>query len=394
MQGHSGGGEGAEVVYALRNEDTLAKGILDAIGDAGQIKRSYYQRRLPEDPSKDYYYIQRLTGNTEPVLIEYGFIDNKNDLYKLQNNLLDYGEAVVKAVTNYIGVPYTKPSQTPDNNIYIVKKGDSLYSIASKYGITVNELKAANNLTSNLLNVGQTLIIPTSLPDTSVPGEYTVYTVKNGDTLYRIASEFGISVNDIIDFNQLTSTGLIIGQQLLIPNKSGSTSETVIYTIMPGDSLWKISQLCNITVDEIVRLNNLSTTVIQPGDTLKLPGTCNFEGNGNDNNNNNNNDNDNTNGNEIKHVVTNNETLYSIARKYGTTVNDIMNINNLTSNLLTIGQILLIPNTSGYINYYVQPNDSLYSIARKYNTTVDAIKRLNNLTSDLLTINQLLLIPS
>lgn len=392
---NSSGGEGAEVVYALRNEDTLAKGILDAIGDAGQIKRSYYQRRLPEDPSKDYYYIQRLTGNTEPVLIEYGFIDNKNDLYKLQNNLLDYGEAVVKAVTNYIGVPYTKPSQTPDNNIYIVKKGDSLYSIASKYGITVNELKAANNLTSNLLNVGQTLIIPTSLPDTSVPGEYTVYTVKNGDTLYRIASEFGISVNDIIDFNQLTSTGLIIGQQLLIPNKSGSTSETVIYTIMPGDSLWKISQLCNITVDEIVRLNNLSTTVIQPGDTLKLPGTCNFEGNGNDNNNNNNNnDNDNTNGNEIKHVVTNNETLYSIARKYGTTVNDIMNINNLTSNLLTIGQILLIPNTSGYINYYVQPNDSLYSIARKYNTTVDAIKRLNNLTSDLLTINQLLLIPS
>lgn len=368
----------------------MAKGILDAIGEAGQIKRSYYQRRLPEDPSKDYYYIQRLTGNTEPVLIEYGFIDNKNDLYKLQNNLLDYGEAVVKAVTNYIGVPYTKPSQTPDNNIYIVKKGDSLYSIASKYGITVNELKAANNLTSNLLNVGQTLIIPTSLPDTSVPGEYTVYTVKNGDTLYRIASEFGISVNDIIDFNQLTSTGLIIGQQLLIPNKSGSTSETVIYTIMPGDSLWKISQLCNITVDEIVRLNNLSTTVIQPGDTLKLPGTCNFEGNGNDNNN----DNDNTNGNEIKHVVTNNETLYSIARKYGTTVNDLMNINNLTSNLLTIGQILLIPNTSGYINYYVQPNDSLYSIARKYNTTVDAIKRLNNLTSDLLTINQLLLIPS
>ena len=121
------GGEGAEVVYALRNEETLARSILDEIGNAGQKKRSYYQKRLPEDPSKDYYFIQRLTGNTEPVLIEYGFIDNKNDLYKLQNNLLDYGEAVVKAVTNYIGVPYIPATPGTDSNIYIVKKGDTIF---------------------------------------------------------------------------------------------------------------------------------------------------------------------------------------------------------------------------------------------------------------------------
>ena len=135
-------------------------------------------------PSKDYYFIQRLTGNTEPVLIEYGFIDNKNDLYKLQNNLLDYGEAVVKAVTNYIGIPYIPATPETDSNIYIVKKGDSLYSIANKYGITVNELKAANNLTSNLLNVGQTLIIPTINPDITLPENYIVYTVKKGDTIF------------------------------------------------------------------------------------------------------------------------------------------------------------------------------------------------------------------
>lgn len=325
-----------------------------------------------------------MTGNTEPVLIEYGFIDNKNDLYKLQNNLLDYGEAVVKAVTEYIGVPYTPVTQGGNQNIYIVQKGDSLYSIALKYGITVNELKAANNLTSNLLNIGQTLIIPSTEPEPTLPGNYTVYTVKSGDTLYKIASEYGVTVNDIIDFNQLTTTGLVIGQQLLIPKPSNVSQDTITYTVLPGDSLWKISQQCNITVDDIIQLNNLQTTIIQPGDNLILPESCNISNNETNNNANN----------EIRHVVSNNETLYSIARKYGVTVNDIIEYNNLSSNLLTIGQVLLIPNTSDYINYYVQPNDTLYAIARKYNTTVDAIRRLNNLTSDMLTINQLLLIPA
>lgn len=151
--------------------------------------------------------------------------------------------------------------------------------------------------------------------------------------------------------------------------------------------MWRISQLCNITIDEIVSLNNLQTTVIRPGDTLLLPASCNIG--------NNNNNNGTTEGNNvIRHIVTANDTLYSIARKYGTTVAEIIDYNGLPSNVLTIGQVLLIPNTSEYINYYVQPNDTLYSIARNYNTTIAELRRLNNLTSDVLTINQLLLIPS
>lgn len=328
------------------------------------------------------------------MLIEYGFIDNSADLAKLQNNLLDYGEAVVKAVANYTGVPYISPGGTiiPNDNIYTVQRGDSLYSIASRYGITVNELKAANNLTSNILTIGQRLVIPTSpTPDTTLPENYTVYTVERGDTLFNIANEYGVSVNDLINFNQLTSTGLTIGQQLLIPNNSNddnqeSDTNTINYTIKSGDSLWKISRLCNTTIDEIVSLNNLQTTVIQPGTTLLLPATCNIE-----NNNENNTD---SNTDAIRHVVTQNDTLYSIARKYGTTVNELIAYNNLPSNVLSIGQILLIPNTTGYINYYVKPKDTLYSIARTYNTTVSELRRLNNLTNDTLSINQVLLIPS
>ena len=99
MQGHSAGGEGAEVVYALRNNSTLAKDILTSIGEAGQIMRKYYQRRLPENPNKDYYYIIRETSPMQSLLVEYGFIDNAKDQVKLQNDLLGYVEAVVKAVT-------------------------------------------------------------------------------------------------------------------------------------------------------------------------------------------------------------------------------------------------------------------------------------------------------
>ena len=78
---NAGGGDGAEVIYALRNNDRLAKSVLEGIGNAGQNMRKYYQRRLPSDPSKDYYYIMRDTGNIETILIEYGFLD-KSPLVK------------------------------------------------------------------------------------------------------------------------------------------------------------------------------------------------------------------------------------------------------------------------------------------------------------------------
>lgn len=67
------GGEGAEVIYALRNSDKLASSILNELEKSGQVVRKYYQRRLPSDSSKDYYYIIRNTPNNETLIVEYGF---------------------------------------------------------------------------------------------------------------------------------------------------------------------------------------------------------------------------------------------------------------------------------------------------------------------------------
>lgn len=318
---NSGGGEGAEVIYALRNKDTLAKRILENIGAAGQETRKYYQRRLPSDTSKDYYFIHRNTGNLEPLIVEYGFIDNTKDVEFLKENYEELAEAVISAVANYIGVPYKAPNGLITNT-YVVQKGDTLYSIANKLGTTVSELKKENNLTSNTLQIGEVLRIPTK---EIYEEEENIYIVKKGDSLYSIANKYNTTVEELKRINNLTSNILSIGQVLKLPSDKANNVEkeenTISYTVQKGDS------------------------------------------------------------------------LYSIARKYDTTIDRIKDLNNLTTNLLSIGQVLLIPtDTNLETTYTVQKGDSLYSIAKKYNTTVDRLKQLNNLTSNLLSIGQILIV--
>lgn len=227
------GGEGAEIVYPLRSDGVLAKAILEAIGEEGQLTRKYYQRKLPENPSKDYYYIMRETPNTTSLLIEYGFIDNPNDIKKLQSNLLNYAEAVVKTVSEYIGITYVKPD-VESENLYIVQKGDSLYSIAQKYGTTVSELKRLNNLSSNILQIGQTLII-SEIEMSPSQTNYDIYTVKSGDSLWKIANQYNTTINDLIQLNNLGTTFLQIGQQLKVPS---ATSSNEYYIVQKGDTIF------------------------------------------------------------------------------------------------------------------------------------------------------------
>lgn len=88
--------------------------------------RKNYQRRLPSNPSKDYYYVLRETPNTEAVIVEYGFLDNAKDAAKLKANYKDYAEAVVRAVMDYKNLPYTPPAVST-SEYYIVKAGDTIF---------------------------------------------------------------------------------------------------------------------------------------------------------------------------------------------------------------------------------------------------------------------------
>ena len=369
---NSGGGEGAEVIYALRNRDTLAKRILENIGAAGQETRKYYQRRLPSDTSKDYYFIHRNTGNLEPLIVEYGFIDNTKDVEFLKENYKELAEAVISAVANYIGVPYKAPDGLITNT-YVVQKGDTLYSIANKLGTTVSELKKENNLTSNTLQIGEVLRIPTK---EIYEEEEDVYIVQKGDTLYSIAMANNTTVDELKKANNLTSNILSTGQLLKIP--SALLPEST-YIVKKGDSLYSIANKYNTTVEELKRINNLTSNTLSIGQVLKLPSdkASNVEKEEN----------------TISYTVQKGDSLYSIARKYSTTIDKIKDLNNLTTNLLSIGQVLLIPtDTNLETTYTVQKGDSLYSIAKKYDTTVDRLKQLNNLSSNLLSIGQILIV--
>lgn len=271
------------------------------IGDTGE-----YVRTLQTRLSNLMYYDGEITGTFDIKT------ENAVKTFQLNNNLTADG-IVGRFTWSALETLYSplaicgSDNDSTENTIYIVKKGDTLYSISKKYNISINQLKTLNNLSNNTISIGQQLLIPTTNTENT-------YTVQSGDTLYSIAKKFNTTVNELKELNNLSSNLISINQKLKIPSPINTTN--IIYTVQKGD------------------------------------------------------------------------TLYSIAKKYNTTVDEIKNLNNLTNNTISINQQLLIPTTSNSTTYIVKSGDTLYSIAKRYNTTVDEIKSLNNLSNNILSIGQ------
>lgn len=152
------------------------------------------------------------------------------------------------------------------------------------------------------------------------------------------------------------------------------------YVVRSGDTLWLLAQRFNTTVDAIKKLNGLTGDDLQIGQVLQIPAP---ESSG---------------GSYFEYIVRSGDTLWLLAQRYGTTVDAILNLNGLPDSNLSIGQILKIPSSgttpAPYFEYTVRSGDSLWLLARRYGTTVDAIKSLNNLSGDRLSIGQILRIPN
>ena len=220
---------------------------------------------------------------------------------------------------------------------YIVKAGDNLYSIATLYNTTVTELKKINNLTSNLLTIGQQLIIPVN---EQMSEGVAIYTVKPGDSLYSIAKKYDTTVVRIKELNNLTSDLLSIGQQLKIYTgvSSPSTDQYQIYVVKSGDTLYKIASQYNMSLDELIDINDLDTTILTIGQVLRVKIRY---------------DNQVPLGSEcygsgyveptyVTYRVKKGDSLYTIAKKYNTSVDSLIQLNELKNNNLSIGQVLKI----------------------------------------------------
>lgn len=221
---------------------------------------------------------------------------------------------------------------------YIVRPGDTLFKIASLYDTTVSELIEINNLKTNILSIGQQLLVPINEEDSSTGT--IIYTVKAGDNLYSIAKNYNTSVDDIKTLNNLTSNLLSIGQKLRIPVNSTSISPENVetYVVQSGDTLYKIANYYNMSVKELMELNNLTSNVLSIGQVLKvktrneeqIPSGVACYGEGY------------VTPRYETYTVKRGDSLYTIARRFKTTVDDLIKLNVLNNTNLSIGQILKI----------------------------------------------------
>jgi LysM repeat protein len=261
-----------------------------------------------------------------------------------------------------MGVSYAAPGKVP-GAVHVVQWGENLASIAYRYGTTVEALAQANGLTDpNLVYIGQQLVVPTAAgmpaggtppggktpsgkPPTVPSGPQAVspapgastYTVRFGDTLTSIAFRFGTTVKDLMRANGLSNGTIYIGQQLKIrgakaaPSPQGIPNQVpAAYTVQAGDTLSAIAFRFGITVSDVMQMNNLYSPWIFPGQRLAIPVSgvaMGFEQPAG-----------------TYYTIRAGDTLAGVALRHRTTVPAILQANNLSqSQFIFPGQQLVIP---------------------------------------------------
>ena len=324
----------------------------------------------------------------------------------------------------------TTPTTTPSTgSSVIVVSGDTLWKIATANGLTVSELKTLNNLTSDAIMTGQTLLLKsaatvtptTPTTPTVTPGTTTGnVTVASGDTLWKIANANGLSVAELKALNKLTSDVIVPGQTLLLKQTTTTPSVTQPTTpatpttpstastikVASGDTLWKIANANGLSVTALKALNSLTSDVIVPGQVLTLksttvtaptvtqPTTTAPT----------------TSTTTSTITVATGDTLWKIANANGLAVTELKALNNLSSDYIYPGQSLKVKaavttgNTSTVVTtpavttpsvptatnkvYTVQKGDTLYKIASANGVSVADLKTWNSLSTDIIFVSQ------
>ena len=306
-------------------------------------------------------------------------------------------------------------NQIPDT--YTVKAGDSLWGISQTYGTTVNNLKQINNLSSNVIYVGQVLKLKQQSSSTSNQAPQSTadtYTVQSGDTLWGIANTHDTTVNNLKQINDLTSDTIYVGQVLKLKQQSTTQQESSqpsqsnssdFYTVKAGDSLWKIAMGNDLTVSHLKQMNNLTTNTIYVGQQLRIK-----EEQTNSQASQSNSQTNQSSQNAGTYTVKAGDTLWGIANDHDTTVNALKQNNHLSSDTIYVGQVLSLGQTASTGShsqstastqsstsdgtYTVKSGDTLWSIANANDMTVAQLKQKNDLSNDTIYVGQTLNVSS
>lgn len=257
---------------------------------------------------------------------------------------------------------------------YVVKKGDNLYDLSRKFDVSIDKLKEKNNLSNNNLNIGDKLLIPNSQEENTRTGNKdNNYVVKSGDTLGGIAGRHSVSVKDLKKENGLKNSNLQIGQKLSIPSsenlqktsthtvkneqpqKTAASYEKALpvidteitvrpkdepsgeYTVKSGDTLGHIAERYGVTSKTIKKLNGLKSDNISVGQSLKVPsgykGVTIPEPQKTSR----------TKPLPATYTVKKGDVPGKIAEKLGVSTKELIELNNLKSKSIQIGQVLRVP---------------------------------------------------
>ena len=320
------------------------------------------------------------------------FASNEDKIYAYAQHETDLRERpfqVTKAIVATDTLNYTQQRITlPKTSYYKVKRGDNLSSIATKYGVSVSEIKKWNRLKSNSVASGKSLKI--------ISNESVVRTLRTEPKINDSPSEITegnqqIAASDVKTIKE-DKTKKIIKTDTL------SSNVAAFYVVQKGDNLSSIAKKNNVSVEEIKEWNHLSGTSIQLGTSLQvakneavanepLASAPKME--------------------NVEYIVKKGDNLGTISKKFGSSIDDLKQWNNLQDNTIALGRSLIVAKSemaieskelpekfrkkdnlastskNNGVNYYVKKGDSLYSIAKKYpGVTISDIKKWNDLRAE------------
>lgn len=236
------------------------------------------------------------------VLLAGALAFGQEEKVEYKDVVLDGKPAKLNVVTGEITLVDPKPDKKPkvskadnfekeeiNSNFHIVEENETLLDIANRYNTTLTELKRANNLESTLVEKGQKLrvrnfdvveieaakpevLMQTSRSKGKTKSSSDFHIVEKGQTLYSLANRYGLTVSELKQQNDLTSNLIKVGQELRVANFNSNIgkSDLSVWTVSKGDTLYSIAKKNGLSVEQLKSLNGLTSNLIKVGQVLRL----------------------------------------------------------------------------------------------------------------------------